>query len=233
MRRKPAGEVNMTSIPELEQRLADARQRLDRAMKALAPKHHGGEMEEYWAAHSELLRVERELASASGEEFAVPLDFPVRWDIGAPLPHLIVSDTRALLSFYLRETDPNWDGSYVTLKDPSDGSVESLALVEFEHCISAKLGGPNDEVFEGHPLSGRGLEPYSAQVVKNSRWIQELESINSVHRMYNPDLWRDSNHYVFWFHDSTFECVARSYKVETHRESMTEMLARMAQRALA
>ena len=222
----------MTEIAELEAQLTTAQERLNMAVKALAPKHKGGEMEEYWAAHAELLRLEREVASAKGEEHAVPLDFPLRWDMGAPLPHLMVNDNRALLSFYLRRSDPDWDGSYVTIKDPSDGSVESLALVEFDFCYSARLGAPNDEVFEGHPLAGKGLDGYTAQLVKNSRWIHELETINSVHRMYDPDSWRDLNHYVFWFHDSTFECVARSYKVETYRESLGEMLARMAQRLM-
>lgn len=222
----------MTPISELEKQLANAQQRLDRAIRAISPIHVGGEMEEYWVAHAELLRLERELASAKGEEYAVPLDFPVEWDIGAPLPHLLINDYRALLSFYVREPDPNWDGSYVTLKDPSDGSVESLALVEFTSCRSARLGAPNDEVFEGHPLAGKGLDEYSAQLVKNSRWIQELQAINSVHRMYNPDAWRDLNHYVLWFHDSTFECIAKSFTVHIYRGNMVDMLNRMAQRIL-
>lgn len=82
-------------------------------------------------------------------------------------------------------------------------------------------------------MNGRGLEAYQAQRVVNSRWLKELETINSVHRMYNPDSWRNLHHYVFWFHDSTFECVARSFQVETHRESMKDMLARMATRLLS
>jgi hypothetical protein len=193
----------------------------------------GDGMEEYWVAHAELLQWERKLAAAKGEEYAVPLDFPVQWDIGAPLPHLLANDYRALLSFYLREPDPDWDGTYVTMKDPRQGSVESLALVEFKLCYSARLGVPNDEVFDGHPLAGKGLDGYTAQLVKNSRWLREMEAINRGHHRYNPDSWRDLNHYVFWFHDSTFECVAKSYTVECYRESMADMLARMAQRLLA
>src|SRR5262245_3031305 len=195
----------MTQIAELEQKLAEAKERLAKALKALAPKHKGGEMEQFRAAHSVVLTLEREVAGAKGEEYAVPLDFPVKWDTGAPLPHLFVSDNRALLTFYLSEPDPKWDGTYVTVKDPSDGCTEPLALVEFERCHSAKLGGPNDEVFGGHPLYGRGLEGYEAQLVQNSGWVRELEKINSVHRMYNPASWRDLKHYIFWFHDSTFE----------------------------
>src|SRR5437868_4549123 len=119
------------TIPEIERRLAAAQDRLERAMLALAPKHQGGEWEEYLAASEAVLRLERELAAAKGEEHAVPLDFPVRWDIGAPLPHVIQNDYKTFLTFYVREPDPDWDGSYVTVKDPGDGAVESLALVEF------------------------------------------------------------------------------------------------------
>ncbi len=76
------------------------------------------------------------------------------------------------------------------MRNPGDGSVESLALVEFFRCSSAKLGSPNDEVFEGHPLSGKGLDGYTAQRVMNSKWLAELEAINRVHRCYDPALWR-------------------------------------------
>jgi hypothetical protein len=41
---------------------------------------------------------------------------------------------------------------------PGDDRPEPLVLVEFDLCISARPGAPNDEVFEGHPLNGRGLE---------------------------------------------------------------------------
>ena len=97
--------------------------------------------------------------------------------------HLIVSDNRALLAFLMSEPDPAWDGTYVTIKSPSDEEPEPLGLVAFGGCISAKLGAPNDEVFEGHPLSGKGLEAHVAQRVVNSRWLKELETISSVHRM--------------------------------------------------
>jgi hypothetical protein len=218
------------SLRDLEERLSSARERLDRAARALAPKHQGGEWEEFWAAHEAVLGLERQLAEVRGEEHAVPIDFPVKCDAGAPLPYLLRSDSRCFLIFSVREHDPSWD---VTVKDPGDTSVQSLALVEFAGCVSAKLGSPNDEVFEGHPLYGRGLDGYTAQEVLNSRWLAELEAINRVHRCYNPGLWRRRHHYVLWFHDTTFECVAESYKVEQYRESMADLLARACERLLS
>lgn len=220
----------MSDIPKLEHRLQLAGERRQRAIAALAPKHKGGEWEEYHTANQEVLRLERELAAAKGEEYAKPCDFPLKWDAGAPMPHLLVNDKRAVLAFLLSVPDPNWDGSFVTIKSPADEQPETLGLVEFEGCISANLGAPNDEVFEGHLLSGRGLEAYGAQRVVNSRWLNELEAINCVHRCYRPESWRERTHFIFWFHDSTFECVAQSFKVETHRASMKSLLGLMVER---
>jgi hypothetical protein len=215
---------------DVKLQLDAANNRLERAIKALTPKHQGGEWQEYRAAHQEVLRLERLNAAETGDEYAEPCGFPLRWDAGAPMPHLMVNDDKALLAFLLSEPDPAWDGSYVTIKSPGDEQPEPLGLVEFEHCTSAKLGTPNDEVFEGHPLNGKGLEAYGAQRVVNSRWLKELEKINSVHRMYRPEFWKDRNHYIFWFHDSTFECVARSFKEETYRMSMKALLGLMVER---
>jgi hypothetical protein len=215
---------------DLEQQLAAARARLDAASKALAPKHRGGEWEEYRAAHAALLAAERALAAFKNEEHAVPIDFPVRWDTGAPLPQLLVNDYRAFLIFLVETVDPSWDGTYATIKHPGSEQRESLALVELKRCLSAKLGSPNDEVFHGHPLAGKGLEGYTAQLVRNSRWLAEIQKINSVHAGYRPGGWQKYHHYVFWFHDTTFECIAESFSVELHDCSMPELLAEACRR---
>lgn len=222
----------MMTIHELQEKLGFAQERVDRAVKALAPKHKGGEWKEFREACDVLLFLERELASAKGEPYAASLDFPVKWDVGAPLPHLIASDNQAFLTFYIHEPDSEWDGTYVTVKSPGEDAMELLALVQFQTCRSAKMGVPNDEVHEGHPLFGRGLEPYTAQVVENSPWPAELEAINKVHSNYRPERWRKLKHYVFWFHDTTFECVAESFTVEVFRESMATLLGRVCNRLL-
>lgn len=217
---------------ELIRQLAAAQARQAQASAALARKHQGGEWEEWEAANDEVLRLERLVAAAQGQEHAEPLDFPVRWDVGAPLPHLFDNGQKTLLTFYVHEPDPQGDGSYVTVQSPSDGTEELLALVEFERCVSARMGDPNDEVHHGHPLYGKGLRGYTAQVVRNSRWLAELEAINRVHDHYKPELWKSLRHYIFWFHDETFECVARGFQVEVFRESMAAMLHRVVHRLL-
>jgi hypothetical protein len=218
------------SAHEIEQRLVAAQKRFDQASQALRADWQAKEEAQYWAAHDAVLVLERQLAAAKGE---VPLDFPVKWDAGCPLPHLLCNDYKALLAFILREPKPGSDGSSVEMVSPADEKARPLALVEFNPCVAAKLGSPNDEVFDGHPLQGRGLDGYTAQKVVNSRWLAEIEAINKVHHCYNPASWRERNHYIFWFHDTTFECIAKSFTLEVYRESRSAMLARMCQRLLS
>src|ERR1041384_5109236 len=191
---------------DLEQRLAAAKARMEAASTALRGEHHGGEREEFNAAIRALRVAERELAAANHEEHAVPLDFPVRWDFTERMPQLVMNDHRTFLIFSVSIRDPTWDGSHVVITDPAHEHEQPLALVEFRRCISARLGTPNDEVHAGHPLDGKGLESFTPQLVRHSRWLAELEKINSVHNCYRPETWAPRNHYVFWFHDSTFEC---------------------------
>lgn len=218
---------------ELERLLAAARQRVSGSLASLRGRFGNEAWDAYHRAYADLLTLERRLAAARGEPHATPLDFPVKWDTGAPLPHVICDDGRTFLVFLVSTIDPHWDGTYATVKDPADTAPEPLALVEFRRCVSVKLGAPNDEVLSGHPLDGRGLEPYTAQVVVNSPWLAELQRINSVHPGYRPERWTRLNHYVFWFHDSTFECVAEGWSVEVHHESFANMLARACARLTA
>jgi hypothetical protein len=89
----------------------------------------------------------------------------------------------------------------------------------------------NDEVLSGHPLWGRGLEPYEAHIIAHSRWLAEEEQINKVHPRYNPDRWKTRKHYLLSFKDDTFECLASDYKIEVFRESL-EQVAQLAQARL-
>jgi hypothetical protein len=220
-------------LTELEQKLVEAQGRLNNlSAERFSRKLTPDEWQEYVTAKSELIALQRQVAAAKGEPYAVPIDFPFNWDTGAPLPHLITSEYRTFLTFYLSNRDPKRDGTYVMVRNPCDESPQKLALIEFHKCRSVKLGDPNDEVLHGHPLYGKGLEPYSAQIVENSPWIADLEAINKVHDYYNPDSWRRLKHFVFWFHDTTFECVAESFTVELFHESMKQLLARVCERLL-
>ena len=218
------------TLAELETALQEARERQRRAMKALAPKHKGGEVEEFRAASAAMLDAERALASAKGEQYAVEMPFPVSWDTGAPLPHLLQSDYRTFLVFFLEEIDAGWDGTPVYVRHPGDPGKQKLGVVEFERCIWYEMGTSNDEVLHGHPLHGKGLVRYRALIVKNSNWLKELEAINAVHHNYKPDDWRTFKHYILPFHDSTFRCIAKDFKVETRETTLAEFLVELCQR---
>ena len=220
--------MESATIRELESALASARERLREAGLALAGPYAEGAIEAYRAADDELLMVQRALAAARGEAHAVPIDFPVRWSSGAPLPHLLRSDNRTLLLFVLEDVDPGWDGSFPRIVGPT--TERDIAVVEFDQCVSAKLGMPNDEAFHGHPLAGRGLRVYGAFEIVNSGWIAELAAINAVHPKDDPATWSGLTHFILGFHDSTFECVALRFRVETRRGSIADALTEACRR---
>jgi len=220
------------SILELEAALRTAQERLSGTMERDPQTQMVRvlSLEELVEARNAVLQAERNLAAAKNESFAVPIDFPVIWDTGAPLPYLLRNDYQTFLTFFVQDIDPDWDGSYTSVRHPTSDLSEKLAVVEFERCVCTKMGTPNDEVLHGHPLNGNGLEGYQAMSVKNSEWLRELEAINSVHSCYKAELWRGLNHYILPFHDCTFECVARGFKVETFQMPLPELLAEICNR---
>ncbi len=168
---------------------------------------------------------------ASEDEVVRPVDLGIRWDMGAPLPHLLQAEGRAFLAFYLPDSEPGWDGTMVQVVDPASPASASIGIVTWSPCRVAVLGPPNDEAITGHRLWERGLrdiEPYSAAEVLNSAWIASHERANRVHRRHNPQRYASLRHYVLLFHDSTFECLVEGYTVQTVFDAMPNVLARLA-----
>jgi hypothetical protein len=92
-----------------------------------------------------------------------------------------------------------------------DGEV--MAVIRFAGRCAHLFGPPNDEAFDGHPLASRGLHPYGSFRIRRSSWIRSLERMNAVHPHHRPDPFRELQHFVLSFHDSTFECVAKELVV--------------------
>ena len=138
------------ALDDLEKKLRVAQEHLRKTTDTLGQKY---KWEEHRAILDEIRTLEGEIAAKKGEAYAIALDFPVQWSIGAPLPHVISNDYRSFLTFILQESDPDWDGTYITVRSPHDEIAIPLALVEFHGCISTKLGSPNDEILHGHFLS--------------------------------------------------------------------------------
>lgn len=218
---------------EVMRELQVAREELAAATAALAPKHKGGEWERFRRAHERCLMLERDLARATGDECAVEIEWPVLWDPGAPLPHVVSSGSRTYLIYLVSQRDPNWDGSYANVVTPSAPEKESIAVVRFDECLIYKFGAPNDEALGGHPLYGRGLVAYRAHTVERSRWIGEQEKINSVHPQHRPGWETRFRHYLLTFHDEMFECVARDHSVKTTVATFTEALQECAREVVS
>jgi hypothetical protein len=160
------------------------------------------------------LELERSTAEELGLPYAEPVDLRVQWDVGAPMP-VLLSGLRTFVAFYL------------------GGPDHGIGIVEFKQVRSVKIGSPNDEVLNGHPLWGSGLEAYRAHVVRNSRWIAELMDVNRLHQRFDESRWRGAQHFVLTFHDETLECVAQRTVARTAPDAtMAEVITRLSREAL-
>jgi hypothetical protein len=102
------------------------------------------------------------------------------------------------------------------MKKDENGTYQDVgtALIEFEGCLLTKFGYPNDEAQPGHPLY-KNIEKaggcYDAYEVKNSYWVKEVETQNKVSF---PEFSINKRHFIIFFHDSSFECLANDIKVQ-------------------
>lgn len=146
--------------------------------------------------------------------------------IGAPCPFVMSDEHTLLLAYIVERVDPGWDGTTVRLVGPETPG-ETIALLRFIRHSAVMFGPPNDEAFSGHPLSARGLSPYSAVEVRHSSWVRRLERMNAVHPQHKPESFARYRHFIFAFHDSTFECVARDFTVTLYEGTMASLLPEM------
>src|SRR5437763_990857 len=164
-----------------------------------------------------------------GQDRVIKLEGVPQSSVGAPLPIVLSDEHKILLAYIVQDSPSDWDGTSVRVVDPSTLG-EPLALIEFTSYRSFMFGAPNDEAFHGHPLAARGLRPYAAFQIENSSWIRQLEKMNSVHPEHNPKRFERLKHFVFAFHDSTFECVAENFTTTEHEGSLESILPIMQSR---
>ena len=97
---------------------------------------------------------------------------------------------------------------------------ELRAIVTFDLCFITRFGYPNDEALGGHPLAKRGLRWYGVFEIIGSSWAAELAARN---RISFPNSSSDfGRHFIFTFHDSTFECLARGLTTSFHPNTANE-----------
>ncbi len=149
-------------------------------------------------------------------------DFP-QSSVGAPCPAIVATERALCVIFYAEPLEPGWDGKTTRMVDP-ESADEPVVLVRFERPSAHLFGPPSDEIFSGHRLSSKGLEPYGAFEVLNSDWIRQLEEMNSVHPYHDKARYVEGKrHFILTFHDSTFECVARGFEVEFPSGSLKQV----------
>lgn len=146
-----------------------------------------------------------------------------RSDTGAPCP-MVLSTEGALLLCYFRQFPLNDDEMKSVGSGGEYETDEASLLVEFRLWRAHMFGPPNDEAIRGHPLADRGVRPYGVFEVKNSSWIRGLERMNRVHRLHRPEQFQDLRHFIFTFHDSTFECVAPDFTWTKRVGSVSKIL---------
>jgi hypothetical protein len=167
----------------------------------------------------------REIYQVDARDRVVELSEVPQSSVGAPLPVVLADEHSVLLAYLAEERDPAWDGT--TIREVTFESAEPAALVRFERTWSFQFGAPNDEAFRGHALHDRGLHPYAAFEVEHSSWLRGLERMNSVHEHHRPADFLLLRHYIFAFHDSTFECAARGFTVERRDGPLADVVADM------
>jgi len=165
----------------------------------------------------------------SEKERANKIKWP-QWDSGAPMPQVFCDGHKTFLIYMLSEVDPDWDGTSVNMIDAGSDEVYPLALVEFDGGTS-RFGIANVDVHGGLPVANKGMEWYSAHIIENSNWIEEIKKIHKVHPEFDEDRWHDLKHYLLLFHDELFEVIAKGYQIEifntSFRKLSEEVLNRM------
>jgi hypothetical protein len=113
-------------------------------------------------------------------------------DIGAPTPVVVANETEAFVVYEARS-----------------GKRE---CVHFRGLYALQFGPPNDEAIAGHPLASHGLSAYGRYLVQASPWLSALELRNSVHAGHRAGFLSGHSHFIIAFHDTLFECVAKSFE---------------------
>lgn len=143
-------------------------------------------------------------------ERARVIQWEPKWSAGATAPVILANDNGLVLLYN------------VALEEE-----ESVGVVTFKQARAHRYSSINDEVLSGHPLYGKGLEFYGAHEVEGSSWLEEVRSVHSVHRLYDPSRWNSVKHYILCFHDDTLEVLAEGYFAEKRAGTVKEILSKL------
>lgn len=103
------------------------------------------------------------------------------------------------------------------------------AVVEFKRCLIARFGYPNDEARFSIPRYKD--VSYGIYEVLKSTWIEEVVRMNRYRFPHTTDAYV-AKHFLFAFHDDTFECLADDLTIEVVNEPYHVTFERIRRRAL-
>jgi hypothetical protein len=143
---------------------------------------------------------------------------------GAPSPQVFATEHTIWLTYFISESDPWYEKKYSKIWSDSDEECKEdcFAVVQFKTAHIHMFGGPSEETIVGHPLAERGLESFRIGENINSTWINELEEMDSFGHSRPACGFLGARHFIFAFHDSMFECVAKDLKVYIRHGDMLE-----------
>lgn len=110
---------------------------------------------------------------------------------GAPCPVVFAEEHALVLSYWMQDDEP-----FQPTKAP-------LAVVRFHLPYYHHLGPLNED---------RGLEGCRAYRVQHSSLIRQMERMNALHPHHQLEPLEKLTHYIFVFHDSMFECLAKALR---------------------
>ena len=143
--------------------------------------------------------------------------------VRTPCPMVLAGVHHLHLAYYVQNMSAGRNTTiFRKLKERTTG--QPVALVEFARVYAHMFGPPNADAFRGHPLVERGLEPYGIYEIWESSWLRGLVRMNAMHPAHRPEQFAAYHHFVFAFHDTTFECIAKSFKDTVHTGSVAEVL---------
>ena len=103
------------------------------------------------------------------------------------------------------------------------------AIVEFKRCLISRFGYPNDEARFGIPWYKEAS--YGIYEVRNSSWIKDVVKMNRYSFPKTTDNYV-ARHFLFTFHDETFECLADGLSLEVVNEPYSVTFERIRRRAI-
>lgn len=139
---------------------------------------------------------------------------------GAPSPQVLATEHTIWLTYFISKSDPWYEKKYSKIwSDSEELCIEDcIAVVQFETAQIHMFGGPSEESIVGRPLAERGLEYFRIGENTNSTWSKELEDMGGF---------SGARHFIFAFHDSTFECIAERFNVYIRHGDMLEEVGKI------